>query len=152
MAFSSNAAEEAVKQLHATAKIMRGVAANFIAQCDAGSLNIADVMNWMRDLGKIYKPQWALLASVTGVGAWLETKYDVVGGDASITTARNAIQAMINYLEGANGIPVDASNRALTIMMAKDGNGTITGRLITNAPSLALFKSNLETFRDAFNG
>ena len=151
MAFSSNAAEEAVKYLHSTAKTMRATAAAFVSQCDAGSLNAADVMNWMRDLGKVYKPQWATLAAVEGVGSWLETKYGVADGDASIAAARTAIQSMIDYLESANGIPVDASNRALTIIVAKDGNGTITGRTITNAPSLATFKANLEAFRDAFN-
>lgn len=149
MAFSSNAAEEAVKQLHATAKTMRAVAGSFIAQCDAGSLNLADAMNWMRDLGKVYKPQWAVLAAVPGVGAWLETKYGVADGDASIATARTEMQTMIDFLEA--NIPMDASNRPLTIVAAKDGNGTITGRLYTNAPALATFKAGLETFRDAFS-
>lgn len=149
MAFSSNAAEEAVKQLHATAKTMRGVAGSFITQCDIGSLNVADAMNWMRDLGKVYKPQWSVLAAVPGVGAWLETKYGVADGDAAIADAKAAIQTMVDFLEAT--IPVDGSNRALTIIMAKDGNGTITGRMITSAPSLATFKTGLETFRDAFS-
>jgi hypothetical protein len=149
MAFSSNAAEEAVRQLHATAKTMRAVASSFIAQCDIGSLNLADVMNWMRDLGKIYKPQWAILATVPGVGVWLETKYGVVNGDDAIATAQTNMQSMVDFLEA--NIPVDASNRPLTIVMAKDGNGTITGRLYTNAPALATFKAKLETFRNTFN-
>jgi len=148
---TADAAEQAAKGLKQIVQATRQRAAFFITRCDAGSLNINDVLGWLSDLGR-YKVSWAAHAAVSGVGVAVQTLYGVADGAAAITAGGSAIQTMITFLESADGIPTDASNRAQTIIVAKDGNGTISGRLITNGASLATFKTNLQSLRDDMSG
>ncbi len=144
-----DAASAAAGKLKQIAQAGRQRAAFFIGRCDTGSLNINDALGWLSDLGRS-KAAWATNAAVSGVGVAVQTLYGVADGAAAIATGGSSIQTMITFLEA--NIPTDGSNRALTIDVAKDGNGTISGRLITNGASLATFKAGLETFRDDLSG
>lgn len=142
---------EAAYKLKEAARVMRKRASFFVAKCDEGSLNINDVLGWLVDLGKVYKPQWATLVTTPNVTVVLQDEFGLQNVATILDGVTTAIQSMIDFLEA--NIPVNntTNNYTQTIVLAKDGNGTVTGRQITNAPSLASFRTQLDVFRAALS-
>lgn len=155
MSLSINtAASDALASMLSSGKQIRQACVTYMAACDAGSLKIGDLtLGFLGITMKNAKTNWAIWAAVSGIGAAVEAKFGYAGGegDTRIASVQTAIQNFINTMEGASGVPTDASDHPAIHKMAKNGNGTVTERTITNAGQLAQFKTTLQSLRDAFD-
>ena len=156
MAFptDSNTPLYAVNGLLTWAKTMRDDAAYFIAQCDAGSLNVYEVARtfMVTHLSRA-KINIQVLAAVPGVFDLLaEQKPAAFTGASAAQAAVDdvivAINDMISFLEA--NLPMDAERRLLAQVVSEDGTGTLSHRMITAGGALTAFRAQLVTFRDAF--
>lgn len=145
-------AATAADNLLSIAGLCRARAVQYIAQCDAGAINVREVAeHLMQQIGTL-KTQWAALIVVQGVGEEIERRYphktfdpDI---DTELITAGTAMQTLVNFME--SNLP--KNGQWLNVReISPAGSGQLVDRLVTNGASLANFKSALETFRDAFD-
>lgn len=136
------------------AKALRFDATKYIAQCDAGAINIHDVASaFMANHLAPVKTQLATLVAIPGVyDALVQLKpnkfADAAAAQTAVAAVQTAINDMIVFLEA--NLPMDAQRRVLSLTVSNDGSGTLTQRTITAAGSIASFRTQLVTFRDAF--
>lgn len=130
---------------------MRAGAEKYIAQCNAGSVNLHDLANGFLLSLSYFKADWAIHSATSGVAAAVAARFPnkVFNAATEISNVGAAIQTMINDLEAS--LPVDGSNRLLTQTLRKDGSGMMDQRTLTTPANLATLKTKLEAFRDTLD-
>jgi len=157
MAFPTNNQSplDAAQTLLVRAKGLRSDAAKYIAQCNAGALNLHDVASgFMANHLAPVRTEWQGLVEIPGVYQALCTLKPAVFADAAaaqtaVTEALTAIIAMIVYLEA--NIPMDAQRRILSLEISNNGSGTLTQRTITAPAALTAFRNELMAFQSNFD-
>lgn len=156
MTFPTNnqSPHDSARQMISLAARMRNAAGTYIAQCDAGAMNINDVCFGLMAMLAESKVSINTLSLIPGVYVQLvEIKpnkwFDAVAAQTDVAGAVSAIDAMIAYIE--NNAPVDAQRYLQTMKLSNDGSGTLTPRMVTAAGQLAAFRTQLVAFRDAFD-
>jgi hypothetical protein len=136
------------------AKQVRAECVRYIAQCDAGAINLQDVAEaFMAGVLGPIKLELATIALVSGLFAELARQRPVAFADATAAqtayqAAQTAIANLILFMEA--NLPVDGTRRLLSQTLSNDGSGTLAQRTITVAGSIASFRAALVTCRDAF--
>jgi len=143
---------EATNNLLAIWRTLRANAVQYIAACNAGSLDSYGVAMWLTKTLATYKTLIATYKAVSGVGADLAARFpekfaNEAAATAAIADFETAHNALIVWLE--NNIPQDASKRLSVLVLAANGSGTVTPRMITAQASRDAFRVQLETLRDA---
>jgi hypothetical protein len=147
--------DDAARLLIIRAKSLRSNAVSYIAQCDAGAINVHDVgASFMAGLLGPTKVEFAALVAIPGIYEELARQKpnsfaSAAAAQTAVGTVQSALNTLITFLEG--NLPVDAQRRLLSLALSNDVSGTLTQRTITAAGSIASFRSALVTFRDAFD-
>jgi hypothetical protein len=135
------------------AKQVRAECVRYIAQCDAGAINLQDVAEaFMAGVLAPIKVELATIALVSGLFAELARQrpslVDAATAQTAYQSAQTAIANLILFMEA--NLPIDGSRRLLSQTLSNDGSGTLAQRTITLAGSIASFRAALVTCRDAF--
>lgn len=156
MAFptDTNIAADAANELILLCRNLRLSGKIYVDQCDAGAVNINQVYN--RFLGgqlASAKTRLAILMAVPGIFDELARMkpgsfVNAAAAQTAVQEVQTALNTIITQLE--TDAPVDASNRLLVTIAARNGSGQVTDRTITAAGPLATFRGYLVAFRDAF--
>lgn len=132
------------------ARNLRNQAQVFVTQCDAGSVNLHQFAQSLLFNLATARAEWPALIAVPGVLAELQARFPnktIVSGD--LTGVQTAMDTLIGQIEA--GIPVDANDWIQSLKLLKNGAGGTQERQITNAGTLATFKTNLQAFQAAFD-
>ena len=153
-------AAQAADVLIGRAEMLRTALTNWIAACDALSLNANEFISVF--LLRQLKPalnggvgsgagaqSWATLAAVSGVQAAIRQRLPGFANDAAVTSQLSAIQTalgtLISYSEtNVRDLLTDASGWVLVLKIVSD---VITPRAITNATQLGNLKTQLLALR-----
>ena len=135
------------------ARLLRAQSDRYVAQCDSGVLNVADVATSFLHYLSTAKTSFATWAAVDGLygefARQMPAKFPTANdAQNAFAAARAAVDDLIAWLEA--NIPVDASRRIAVQVLSNDGTGRLTPRTITVQAQLDVFRAQLLAFRDAF--